>query len=102
MHETFSTGVNEDDAVLELGVEYMQHITSWLLFRHSTTMYPTFEEPTRDYRVTSETSGTIPIGNNGHWNLKMGMRNEYDPMPQPGVESLDTFYFVNMVWDVVK
>lgn len=98
-YESFRDGTSESDIVLELGVDYRADIQTWLTFTHSTTLYPSVEDFASDYRVISETAGEIPIGGTEAWKLRAGMRNKYNAMPRPGIDRLDTTYFLNMVYD---
>jgi putative salt-induced outer membrane protein YdiY len=100
-HESFDTGLAEDQGILEVGVEYEKQFAPWLLFTHETTYYPALDG-LDDYRLVSETAGEVPIADSDAWKLRLGMRNEYDAMPQPGVDSLDTYYFLNIVYHLIK
>ena len=57
------------------------------------------EDPAEDYRVVARTGAEVPIGNKEAWKLRMGVTNEYDNDPQPGVDHLDTKYTLNLVYD---
>jgi len=98
-HESFDDDTSEDQAVAEFGYDYRLDVNSWLRFTHGLTYYPTFEDPIGDYRVEAETAGELPLSGDEQWKLRLGMRNEYDANPQPGIENLDTYYFLNVVYD---
>jgi putative salt-induced outer membrane protein YdiY len=100
-HESFDDGTVENQGILEVGVEYEKQFAPWLLFTHETTFFPSLDG-LDDYRLTSETAGEIPIANSDAWKLRIGMRNEYDAMPQPGIDNLDTYYFLNVVYHLIK
>ena len=34
------------------------------------------------------------------WKLKLGVRNEYNSTPLPGVDPLDNTYYVNLVYEM--
>jgi putative salt-induced outer membrane protein YdiY len=99
MHESFDNGVSTDQGIVDLGYDYRIDLNDWLRFTHSLTYLPTFDEPTSDYRLVAETAGEVPLSKDKAWKLRAGMRNEYDAMPTPGVERLDTSYFLNLVYD---
>ena len=42
-HESFRDGTSDDQAIAELGMDYRKELAPWLLFKHATTYYPTFE-----------------------------------------------------------
>ena len=96
-HESFDDGARADEAIGEFGFDYRRHLAPWLLLTHSMTYYPTFGG-LADYRAVVETAGTVPLGTDLAWKLKLGLRNEYDAIPRPDVDRLDTSYFVNMVY----
>jgi putative salt-induced outer membrane protein YdiY len=96
--ESYDDGTNTTGAVLEGGVDYRVDITPWLRFVHGTTIYPTVDD-FGDFRLMVENAGEIPLSNKENWKLRLGVRNAYDSMPQPGIKRLDTFYFLNVVWD---
>lgn len=104
MHESFrEVAVGEKDsrsiAIAELGEEYRKEFTPWLLFNHSITYYPTFED-VGDFRIRMENRGDIPLNPDKNWKLSLGIRNDYNANPSPSTErSLDTFYFLNIAWD---
>ncbi len=97
-HESFDDGATEDQLIFELGIDYMKRITPWLLFTHSTTYYPTVDG-LDDFRLVSETAGEIPLEPSELWRIRIGMRNEFDNIPRPGVDRLDTYYFLSLVMD---
>ena len=101
-HESFMDSTDMDQGMFELGVDYMVQIAPWLAFNHNTTYYPTHDDFLNDYRVVSENSLDIPLTSEKILKLKVGMRNAYDPMLRPDVERLDTFYFFNVVYDLIK
>ena len=49
-----------------------------------------------NYRFTHESFYEIPMANPA-WKLRMGVSNDYNSKPGPGVESLDTGYFTRLV-----
>jgi putative salt-induced outer membrane protein YdiY len=95
-HESFKNGVVEDDAMLDVGLDYRLDITPWLQLLHATTYYPTLSS-LDDYRLVSDTGFLIPLGNSEVWKLKLGALYEYNAIPQPGFERLDQTYYGNIV-----
>lgn len=98
MHESFEDGRTDDNAILELGLEYMKVITPWLTYNHSTTIYPSLTD-TPEFRAVMENAAELPITKDKDWKFRIGMRNSYDSATDAGVERLDTTYFANLVWD---
>jgi len=99
-HESFDDGTSADEGLLEIGYDYRYDFQDDLRFTHALTYFPTFDDPLGNYRLQVETAGEVPITSKEAWKLRLGVRNEYDADPQPGVENLDTFYFLNLVYDV--
>lgn len=99
-HESFNTGVTEDEAVLDLGLDYRVDIAPWLQFTQSTTYSPDFEE-FDDYRLDLDTAVVLPLKSD-ILKLKMGVRNEYNSRPQPGIDRLDNTYYANLVLELRK
>jgi putative salt-induced outer membrane protein YdiY len=99
-HESFMNGVSQDEGLLELGYDWRYDLNTKLRLTQNLTYYPTLGEPFADYRLDVETAGEVPLSEDQAWKLRLGVRNEYNAMPQPGVERLDTFYFLDFVYDV--
>ena len=99
MHESFDTSENKtnDFAIGELGLDYLLRVAPWLLFTHHTTYYPTFDDVS-EFRIVMENAVAIPLTPSEDWRLRIGLRNNYDAMPEPGIKRLDTYYFMNIVW----
>lgn len=99
LHESFSDGVVEDTATLELGIDFRLDILEWLRFTNASTYYPTFDG-IDDYRLVFDNALVIPITPDERWNLKFGALFEYDSMPRPGIERLDQTYYANVLLNV--
>ncbi|MFW6155346.1 MAG: DUF481 domain-containing protein [Planctomycetota bacterium] len=94
-HESYDDGTSTDDAVAEIGVAYVKQINDRLRFTHETTYFPTFAD-LGDYRLVIENALKIDLNHAKTITLRTGVRNEYDSQPQPDVERLDTYYFMNL------
>lgn len=99
-HEAFDDGTNTDNAVLEAGYDYRIDINKWLRFTHSLTYYPILDDPMKNYRLDIVTGVEVPLGKDENWKLKAGVHNEYNAEPRPGIDRLDTSYFLNLVYDL--
>lgn len=95
-HETFDTGATTDQALMEFGYDWEQLTDVWLRLTHSLTYFPTFEG-TSDFRLVADTALKIPISEDKLWNIRVGVRNEFDNTPQPGNEELDTIYLIDFL-----
>ena len=97
-HEAYDNNTDETQGLLGLGEELRVEVTPWLLFTHSIIYYPTLDD-LGDFRIVMVNAAEIPLTNDKKWKLRMGIKNEFDNMPQPGVNRLDTYYFANIVLD---
>lgn len=97
-HESYENGDNRNQIIAEVGETYRIDITPWLSFTHGITWFPTFEE-LGDYRIVMENAAEVPINPDRTWKLKAGVKNQYKAKPIADVDRLDTFYFLNLVWE---
>lgn len=98
-HEAFNNDVSFDKAILDLGYDYRVDLAPWVQFTHSFTYSPDFQE-TNDYRLDVDTALLFPFKND-NLKLKLGIRNEYNSMPQSGIDRLDNMYYINLVLQLV-
>ncbi|MCA9293547.1 MAG: DUF481 domain-containing protein [Phycisphaerales bacterium] len=97
-HESFGSGETTNEGVLSLGYDYWTQINSRTRFTHAGTFIPALGDLT-DYTATLDTGLEFALSDDKAWKLRLGMRNEYDPKPAPGVGKLDTSYFANIAFD---
>ncbi|GMU80748.1 MAG: hypothetical protein AMXMBFR47_06190 [Planctomycetota bacterium] len=97
-HEVFMDDTRRDDAILQLAAGYRIDIRPWLRFTNDTAYYPTLES-VNDYRLTNDAAVTIPIAASEIWKIKFGVLLEYDSIPRPDFQRLDTTYYANLVAD---
>lgn len=99
MHENFSDGTSENEAILEIGYDYMLHVNDWLRFTHFFTYYPELDDPLTDYRFTTGAAGEVPLSKEQAWKLRAGVNSDYDSSPRSGIDKLDTYYFMTFLYD---
>lgn len=95
-YEGYKNPVTPDvkSAGLDLGINSdMQFGDSRLVTRIA--YVPTFED-FANYRFTHESYYQIPLTHPA-WKLRIGVSNDYNSMPPPRVEKLDTAYFTRLV-----
>ncbi|RME40387.1 MAG: DUF481 domain-containing protein [Planctomycetota bacterium] len=95
-HESFDDGVTDSAAVVDLALTYRLDLGDWARFEHKSAFNPDLED-TDDYRYDADTSLTIPFRND-RMRLKIGIRNEYNSRPLPGIRRLDNTYYANLVF----
>lgn len=112
-HESYDdSGIEQDSATLDLGANYFVEILPWLQFYHATSYSPDIEE-FENYRIDFDTYVLVPLAAtadqwdmgegrsiDSRWKLKLGMRNEYNSQPPPGVEELDNTYYANILLEL--
>ncbi len=98
-HESFSTGGDRTSAIGQAGHDYWIELNEWLKFTHTLDFYFPLDDFSA-WRATMENAGEIPLNKEANWKLRLGLRTQYDSQPDDGVDRLDNFYFLNMVWDV--
>ena len=95
-YEAFDDGRTEEDVVIDLGLDYRRDLDHWLQFTHAASYSPDAHNFS-DYRLTLDTAMLMPFQNDRlAW--KLGMRNEYNSQPQPGLKRLDNTYYTSIVW----
>jgi len=92
-HEAFTTGRSESSPGLDAGVFHRIELGKTTL-TSEITITPAFEDFGR-YQFNHETSWNIPLSEE-NWSLRLGARNDYNSMPTPSTERLDTSYFAKL------
>lgn len=99
-HDSYTDGSSESDLVGSLGWDYALDMNEWFGLTNSLTYYPSLtSDPFNDFRVEVDTAVEVPLTRDEAWKLRAGVENDYDNKPQPGIESLDTTYFLSLVYD---
>ncbi len=99
VHESFNNGTTENKAIADLGLALRWDILDWMRLTHDATYSPSFDG-IEDYRLTFDSALTFPLGTSEVWKFKLGVLNEYDSLPAPGVKRLDNTYYSSIVLDV--
>lgn len=97
-HEDFGAGGTTNEAILSLGYDSWWSVSDRSRLTHGGVYTPAFGDFS-DYTLTLDTGLEIALSDDKAWKLRLGMRNEYDSEPVPGVEELDTTYFANIAFD---
>ena len=99
VHESFIDGVTDDKGIIDLGLAFRWDIVEHVRFTQDTNYSPSFDGAD-DYRLRFDSALTFPLGRSEMWKFKVGMLNEYDSMPDAGVERLDNTWYTSFVLDV--
>ena len=85
---------NLSSAGLDVGVEHV-----WTIGRGTISnriaYVPAFDDFS-NFRLNHESTYEIPI-TDSYWKLRLGVSNDYDSKPGPGIKRLDTTYFTRLV-----
>lgn len=79
---------------LDFGLNHEWEFTNSKLVNRL-TYTPSFDD-FANYRFTHESYYELPLANPA-WKLRLGLSNDYNSKPGPGVERLDTSYFTRLV-----
>lgn len=80
------------------GWDYRKKLTEGVIFTHAVTVHPAFED-IEDYRVVMDNAFEFPFAANEDWKLQLGVRSDYDAIPEPGIDRLDSYYYLNIALD---
>ena len=94
-HESFDTGEDTDDFVVDLSWDYWLDIAPVTKFTHEGSFSPSVDD-FGDYRLYADTGFLFPLASD-RWAFKVGMKNEYNSEPNPGIDELDNTYYANIV-----
>jgi len=95
-HESFRDGEDDIFPAAELVGDYGKKINSGLTFTDTVKLIPNLDE-IKGWRGLNDAALAVDLSENGDWQLKLGILNEYDNDPPDDVERLDTFYYLNAV-----
>lgn len=95
-YEGYGNPATEDvkAAGLDFGVNHRYDSDTWSMVNRISYV-PLFED-FGNYRVLHESYFEIPMQDPA-WKLRLGLSNDYNSTPSPGVEKLDTTYFARFV-----
>lgn len=99
-HEDFTGGATFQEGIMSLGYDFKYNMTDFWKIGHQLTMFPSFSDPSKDYRLSSYFFTEAPILKaDAPWKLRFSLRSDYDNLPRPGIKELDNSYNVNIVYD---
>lgn len=100
-HESFISGIPDEQNVgLDFGLDHIWNFAEWGRNVNKLTFTPSIEDFS-DYRFVQDSRIDIPLGKSNTWKLGLGLKNEYDSLPTPGLEELDTTYYsrLSLSWE---
>lgn len=99
LYEAYKSSPDEGSFVLDLGFDYWVNAGGQLKFSHTLNYLPSLEDPGADYRLESEAAVAYPLSKDKAWNIIFSLRHEFDALPAPDVDKLDTYYKVGLGYD---
>lgn len=97
-HEALRRDGTRDSAIGEAGYRYLVEVREWLNFTSGVQVAFVLDDPA-DLLLTAENAVEVPLSKDKAWKLRAGVRNQFDNRPEPGIDELDTYYFLNLVAD---
>lgn len=94
---SFDNGTDQRRAIGVFGYDYRIDIADWVRFTHQIRYLPSLEDPSKDFRVTSDVGLEVPLADSDLFAIRMGLRNEYNNTPPASAKSLDTTYGADLV-----
>ena len=98
--EAFDNDTTNREGILALGYDYLIKVNDWYRFTHNLTVFPSFTDPSKDFRVDSNIGFEFPIATSDRWGFRIGLRNQYNNQPSDGRDKLDTAYTADVVFHV--
>jgi len=95
-YEGYKNPLTEDvkSAGLDLGLRHVYHFHDMRML-NSLTFVPAFDD-FGTYRAVHDSSFEMPLAA-AKWKLRLGLNNDYNSEPGPGVEELDTTYYSRLI-----
>ncbi|MDX2109170.1 MAG: DUF481 domain-containing protein [Verrucomicrobiota bacterium] len=95
-YESYTSGGSKEKPGLDFGLNNNLRFATWGRLITDLSFTPTLSDFS-DYLFIHDTGLEIPLGFSTKWALRMGVNNEYNSMPTPGREKLDTTYYSKFV-----
>ena len=96
-HESYYADKKDVGSIgLDFGLSHYYRYKNFWEIRNELTFTPSVEE-FADYLLTQDSHVTMPLAGTEIWNVRVGLRNEYNNQPVPGREHLDTTWYAAAV-----
>lgn len=81
---------------LEFALNFDWQFAQWGKLTSHWVFTPAFED-FQDYLISQDTGVDMPLKFTDWWVLRLGISNQYNNMPQPGKEEMDTTYYARLL-----
>lgn len=96
-HESYDNGSpNESNIGLDFGLSHFYRFKNRWEVRNELTFTPSVED-FQDYLATQDSHLSLPVGESEWWKVRLGLRNDYNNLPDTGREHLDTTWYGALV-----
>ena len=98
-HERFNDLSKQQSPTLDFGLAHEWQATHWARMKNKLTYTPAIDD-FKDYLITHDSSIEIPLGLSEYWQLRFGLRNDYQSLPADDRKHLDTSYYskLQLAW----
>jgi len=98
--ESFTDDTSSSDMILTIGYDFRHDFSDWWRIGHKFNYFPKVTGSfTEEFRLVSNAFTEVPISRDEAWKVRFTLRHKFNNDPLPGVQSLDTAYFLNIVYD---
>jgi hypothetical protein len=98
-YETYEDGSPDNSNVgIDTGLQHFYRMDNRFELNNELTFVPSLED-FANYLVTQHSWVDFPLGASKLWKVRVGLRNEYNSLPEGGNEKLDTTYYSSLVVD---
>jgi len=96
--ERLGNDTTTEDVIVPLGYEYRLKIRNLFQLRSQMIFFANVTA-SEDWRLNADNALEVPISSTDAWKIRIGIRNEYDHEPRPGIEEMDTTIYSSLVYD---
>lgn len=93
--ESFQNGTDVESPGLDFALIHFKDL-GWGSMNNLVTYNPSFED-FGNFRVYHDSSLDLPVGTGEFWKLRIGVSNDYNSEPVPGLKEMDTTYYTRLL-----
>jgi len=98
-YETYKDGTPDNDSVgLDIGLQHFYRLQNRFEISNELTYVPSVED-FANYLLTQNSWIDFPLGDSKLWKIRVGLRNDYNSMPEGDRKEVDTTYYSSLVVD---
>jgi len=98
-YETYKDGTPDNDSIgLDIGLQHFYRLQNRFEISNELTYVPSLED-FANYLLTQNSWVDFPMGDSKFWKIRVGLRNDYNSMPEGDRKEVDTTYYSSLVVD---